>query len=892
MSLDEYYAKHGSRISQESERLFINDFLYPLLRNRIDAIEPQRPFIDSSGKARRIDFAHVRQGVKLALEVNGETYHAEGIIPDTQFDDNLFRQNEILAAGFSLLRFSYNQLQNPRSRPQVMESLRRFLWTHAPDLLGESSVRPTEPQREALQALHFYRSKKGWRKGVVILPTGTGKTFLSAFDAKRHGGRVLFLVHRLDILKQSMDAYARIWPLARLGILTGEAREHVTDCDVLFASKDTIRQPSELKRFGPTTFDYIVVDEVHHGQSPSYRVVLDYFRPRFILGMTATPDRTDRKDILELFDYNKIFDMTVQEAIARGFLVPFTYYGLTDNVDYSQIRHNGQRYRVDDLEKHLIIPARNNQIVNEYIDIGQGDKAIGFCASIRHAERMAEVFCKVGIPAFAITSETANRDELIADFRENKFAVAFTVDLFNEGIDFPNLRVLLFLRPTESKTVFLQQLGRGLRLCSGKDRVRVLDFIGNYKRANQIRKYLSKTSKVEVSDDNGKRRKKVIYEYAPGCAVRFTEEVEEILNRQDEADLEVTKDDLRSAYYALAEELGRKPSQGDLNDKGQFKAGVYVRLFGSWLNFLHEMGEYTEASYHYPQGVHLGHLLAILSTLANNKRTGSRLDDRYIRMRGGLDEGRLGSFQRQTKYKLQAAMELGIIFDDRVLGPAEPYVLDLTPKGKQLYEALEPLWEMIDLSFKASADEVPRWEMTQDAEYFNSQIKKFLASRSKKREVFFETFISMHAVGQMLCFLYQISRKAQIEKKESYEEFFGAPFVKAYCDQEGIPDATAEGAKHRCPFLLNILEACGVVHQTYDRVEVLTFVAAAPVVRAHRREALEEADKRAQMVHEVWPSKGTADFSDDQMSILRELFGEKFLTDKYFVQTCAYVKVS
>lgn len=890
MTREEYYAKYGHRITQDSERLFIDDFLYPLLGPRISAVEPQRPFIDSTGRARRIDFAVYRDDARLALEVNGETYHAEGIIPDAQFDDNLFRQNEILMAGWRLLRYSYNQLKEAQARPVVMESLRTAFRQCAPDLLGENPLTPTPLQQDALDALTFYRDRKAWRKAVVVLPTGTGKTFLAALDAKRHGGRILFLVHRLDILRQSQQAFANVWPTARLGLLTGEAREHVHDCDVLFASKDTLRQPTELERFARTEFAYVIVDEVHHGQSPTYRAVLDYFEPHFILGMTATPDRMDRKDILELFDYNKVFEITLQDAIERGFLVPFTYYGLRDNIDYSRIRYQGHRYRVEDLERLLIIPARNEQILREYLEKGQGDKAIGFCVSIRHAECMAQLFREAGVPAEAITSETPDRERLISDFRANKFPVAFTVDLFNEGVDFPNVRVLLFLRPTESKTVFLQQLGRGLRLCSGKDRVRILDFIGNYKRANQIRKYLSSTSHLEYYMDGPQRKKKVVYSYAPGCEVAFTAEVEEMLTRQDQEDLEVTQDDLIHSYYALAEQLGRKPSQDDLNADGQYKAAVYTRTFGSWLRFLHEINEYTEASYHYPQGVHLGHLLFILRALATGEREHTHIDDKFIRLRGGFDAGRVGTFQRQTKYKLQAAMELGIIVDDRSIRPDEPYTMELSPSGKDLYGVLAPLLERLDLSFEPSTDEVPRWEMRLDPQKFNTEVSAFLAATPDARDTFHRTFFGMHAVGQMLCFLYQVSRKTTLSKREIYEEFFAAPFVKAYCDQEGIEEATAEGARHRCPFLLNVLEASGVIRQTRADVEVLTFVSAAPVVRAHRREAQEEADARAALVRDAWPSNERI-CGSETVSILRELFGPEFLTENYYLKTCQYVRL-
>ncbi len=379
----------------------------------------------------------------------------------------------------------------------------------------------------------------------------------------------------------------------KAGILTGEVRENQVDCDVLFASKDTLRQPVELINFKRNEFSYIVVDEVHHGQASSYSDIFAYFRPRFMLGMTATPDRTDRKDIFELFDYNKVCEVSLQEAIENGYLVSYTYYGLLDNIDYSRIRYQNNHYRVDDLERHLIIPKRNKAILQEYLDKGGGDKAIGFCVSIKHANRMAEFFNQHGISAAAITSETPDRDEKIAAFRRDEIGVVFTVDLFNEGIDFPNVRVLLFLRPTESKTVFIQQLGRGLRLCIGKDRISVLDFIGNYKRANQVRKWLAKSSRETVHVQDGERRKKIEYTYSTGCEVKFQATVEEILDRQDEAELEVTPSDLKEAYFLLAENLRRKPSRPDLDEQGQYKSALYTRIFGSWRNFLEEVGEYT-----------------------------------------------------------------------------------------------------------------------------------------------------------------------------------------------------------------------------------------------------------------------------------------------------------
>jgi superfamily II DNA or RNA helicase len=888
MTLDEYYQLYGSRISQESERLFIDEFLFPLLGSNIQHIEPQQPFLDRSGKCRKIDFAYHGPKTKIALEVNGETYHAEGIIPDAMFDDNLFRQNEILRNGYLLVRYSYSQLQSRQWRDIIQESLRDLFGNAAPELLSKYALKPTPLQEEALQALTFFRDTKGRTKGVVVLPTGTGKTVLSAIDSHRHGGRVLFLVHRLDILKQSIDAYKVVWPDMRVGILTGEVKEDEFECDVLFASKDTLRQPSELQRFKRDWFSYIVVDEVHHGQSPSYQDVLSYFRPGFMLGMTATPDRTDRKDIFELFDYSKIYEIPLHEVIDRGYLVPYTYYGLTDDIDYSTIRYQGLHYNLPDLDRLLIVPERNDAIVREYLEKGNGDKAIGFCVSIKHAERMAQVFTERGITAAAIHSESPNRDTLVQDFRANKFQVAFTVDLFNEGIDFPNVQVLLFLRPTESKTVFLQQLGRGLRLCIGKDRVRILDFIGNYKRANQIRKFLAKGSTTTDVEENGRRKHKILYQYSTGCEVHFDEAVQQILDRQDAEEIGITKEDLKDAYFALAEKLGRKPSRNDLDAEGEHKSAKYVELFRSWVAFLREVGEYTEASYHYPQGTHLGHILSILYFFGSGKRAGSPFDDEYIRLRGGLGEGRLSTYRRQVKYKLQAAMELGIITDDRHYPDGADYPLELTPLGRELYEALMPLFKTVNLDFSRGEDGIPTTRMD-DEDAMNGAIKDLLNKDAKARGVFFRVFLQMHAVQQMLAFLYHIEQRTNIPRSVIYEQFFQAPFVKQYCDQEGIEETTLEASRRRCPFLLNILESCGITNSERSEVIVRTLALSPFLVKPYQREEDEKAVARLKALQAAWPDKPDS-LAGEDLSILRELFGLKFLTKAYHLSTLAIIE--
>jgi superfamily II DNA or RNA helicase len=873
VSVEEYMETYKSRITQESEVLFVRDFLFSILgTKKMKYVVPQYPFLDSSGRSRRIDFGVLYNSKKLALEVNGESYHAEGIIPGEQFDDNLNRQNEILSAGWFLLRFSYNQLKDPRWRQKVSHDLFSLLRRHIPEILSEETIKPNYLQEQVLGALDCYR-KNGHKKGVVILPTGTGKTYLSAFDTLNAQGRILFIVHKLDILSQSRESYEKIYTTAKLGLLTGDAREHVNDSKVLFASKDTLRNC--FTDFKPNEFDYIVIDEVHHGQAPTYQSILSYFKPNiFMLGLTATPDRTDRKDIFQLFDYNKVFEYTLNDAIDNGFLVPYTYYGLTDNIDYSNIRYNGSKYKIEDLDRALIIPERNERIFDEYITKGCGNKALGFCCSIKHANEMAELFKSKGIPAVAITSETPDRDKVIKDFRQSVYTVAFTVDLFNEGIDFPDLRVLLFLRPTESKTIFTQQLGRGLRLCGGKGNVVVIDFIGNYKKANLIRRILSQGKYTEKKNAQG-RVEKIEYQYSPKCKVYFDAEVEQILDNQDKADRVITREDLIAAYWDLTEKLKRRPSIEDVNNEGEFKVARYVAEFGTWVKFLKEIGELTESSYHFPQGTHLGHLMYILKVVGDNSIENSRIAPEYVRFeKTENDKEPITIFQRQTKYKLQAAMELGLLVDFRSDASAGVKII-LTPDGMNLYNVLRPLLNEIDMTFKEGGKAGISWAMKNEGT-INETLGSFLNENPAAKALMSGLFLKTDAISLLLRYLYGVARSSQLSKNKVYTEFFACPFVTRYCEIKGIEVPTEEGARHRIPFLFNILETFGIIEQSRSGITVKYFFPTYDLIKFEEREDQSVVEQRITDL-----MKGT--LSNDDMFMLRENFGAEFGSKDYFL---------
>lgn len=824
---DEYLSAYENEIIPESEKIFVRDFLFPILgKENMSFVIPQYPFIDSEGHCRRIDFALVKGEIKIAFEVNGETYHEEGIIPKDQFDDNLFRQNEILFHNWVLRRYSYNQLLAQEWRERVFAEIKLTLKKYGPVFLPETRIEPNALQKEVLPQLKSKRDL-GWKKGLCIMPVGTGKTYTAALDSydyllENEGfGKTLFIVHKLGILQQSYNAFHDVWKGSKFGLLTGTEKTNVKSCDILFASKDSLCVDETLHSFDPDYFDYIIVDEVHHGEAPTYRKIIDYFTPQFLLGMTATPDRTDRKDILALFDYKKVCEYDLNDAISKGFLVAYEYHGLTDNIDYSKIRHNGKKYNVTDLERALIIAKRNQAIFDAYMKYCNGNKAIGFCVSIRHAKAMADFFNEKGINSVAITSspeEDSTAADLIEKFKNNEFAVAFTVDMFNEGIDVPNVQALLFLRPTESKTIFVQQLGRGLRLNSNKDKVVVLDFISNYKRANQVRQYLATKSK-EKTNDTTKAFEKVIYEYNPKCKVEFDDEVQQILDLQDNENHDVNEDDLVANYFDVKTELNRKPNPNDLADHGKYRIGKYVKVFGSWVQFLKTIGEITEDGYHYPQGLHFGHLCYILEIINSKQVNDSNIAPKYVRLRGDLDKGNdLSTFQRQTKYKIQGLMGMKLLVDDRK--SLEPLnALELSENGCKLYNLLKPVIKKMNFAFKTK-DKGYSWDMEEEPEKFVKMIKSFLFANKDKLTNYIEIMLEFDAVRQAINFIYKDARAETITKKIFYENLFETQEVINYCEYNGIGIPSLEGRNHRAPFIVSILETMGIVSCTRSEIHV------------------------------------------------------------------------
>ncbi len=352
---------------------------------------------------------------------------------------------------------------------------------------SRGEILPNSMQGEILERLKKMR-EGGIGRALAIAATGTGKTYLSAFDVANFSPkRLLFLAHREELLRGAMATYERFFPREEMGYLTGNEKSY--DSRYIFATVQTLSKKESLERYSREHFDYIVVDEFHHSAAESYMRVIDHFKPEFLLGLTATPERMDGKDILEICDYNVAGEIRLKEALSRELLVPFHYFGIADDTtDYSEIPEKNGHLVERGLSEKLSINTRVEFIlskIDEYLYDGKNMCALGFCVDKDHARYMREEFRSRGVKSEVILADTPlkERSRILEDLKENRIEIIFTVDIFNEGIDIPQLNLLLFLRPTESSTIFIQQLGRGLRKHDNKSYVTILDFIGNYSKS-------------------------------------------------------------------------------------------------------------------------------------------------------------------------------------------------------------------------------------------------------------------------------------------------------------------------------------------------------------------------------------------------------------------------
>ena len=352
-------------------------------------------------------------------------------------------------------------------------------------------VEPWQHQREILEKLSVERERHHRFKNLVVAATGTGKTIVAALDFKRlrasmSDPRLLFVAHRQEILKQSLGAFRQVLRDGSFGELYVDGHRP-DEWRYVFASIQSLAQV-DFDRLDPASFDVVIVDEFHHAAAPTYRKVLERLKPKVLLGLTATPERTDATDILHYFDGHIAAELRLWDALERGLLCPFQYFGLHDNADLSQVTWSRKGYDVAELENLYTADDARVRLVLAQLEAKHRDarsmRALGFCVSIAHAEFMARKFTETGLASQAVSAETDSdtRRQALIDLRAGRLRTLFAVDLFNEGVDLPEVDTLLFLRPTESALVFMQQLGRGLRRSETKDCVTVLDFISQAHR--------------------------------------------------------------------------------------------------------------------------------------------------------------------------------------------------------------------------------------------------------------------------------------------------------------------------------------------------------------------------------------------------------------------------
>lgn len=441
----------------------------------------QHPFVDIYGTHRTIDFAVMTDEGRVAFEIDGETWHNPTKVSQEKYVDDLLKQNSMVFEGWKIFRWTDTQVQKTPER--VKDELITFLG-YSPALTYFDGDTPAqkgtvfelrEHQEEALASLAKMR-EEGKTIALVQGATGSGKSAIGVLDAKQIGKRVLFLAHTKELVEQGAKNFESLWE----GVSVGRFYEdfHDTDTFIVCGSVQSIIRNFEL--FNPDDFDYLIIDECHHASAKSYKKILTYFRPKFTLGLTATPERADGEDLLEIFE-NVAHKLDIKEAVEMGVLCPVRCVRVKTNINMSDVRINGFKYNSLDLEETIMIPDRNNLIVDTYIEFVKDKSTVIFCTSVNHANTIAQMLRERGVKAQAVSGSTKAplRKQILKDYAEKEIQVLCACDLLNEGWDSPITEVLFMARPTMSKTIYMQQLGRGMRIHEDKEFLMVFDFVDN-----------------------------------------------------------------------------------------------------------------------------------------------------------------------------------------------------------------------------------------------------------------------------------------------------------------------------------------------------------------------------------------------------------------------------
>ena len=435
---------------------------------------------DIYGGSRYIDFAILTDKEKIAIEVDGEGVHEPGKVSHEKYYDDLLKQNSMIYDNWKVYRWTDGQFKRfpEKVKDEMYTFLGESLEEGKEDYLFKQTGKAIELrdyQEEALKNLEDMRAN-GDSIALLYHATGTGKTVTAVEDAKSVGKRTLFIAHTKELITQAKEKFDLLWKDIDTGLFMGDIKEK--EAFVVCSSIQSISE--NLEQFNKDDFKYLIIDEAHHATANSYGKVLDYFEPEFTLGVTATPDRNDGENILNIFK-NVAHKMDLETSIKNRHAAEIRCIRIKTDVDISDVRINGIKYDSKDLESKLFVPERNKVIVDTYLNYVKDKRTVVFCASVNNAEEIAKLFKANGIEAEAVSGSLKNskRSKILKDYEEGKIKVLCACDLLNEGWDSPKTEVLFMARPTMSKVIYMQQLGRGTRISEGKEYVLVFDFVDN-----------------------------------------------------------------------------------------------------------------------------------------------------------------------------------------------------------------------------------------------------------------------------------------------------------------------------------------------------------------------------------------------------------------------------
>ncbi|AIM16968.1 putative Type IV methyl-dependent restriction enzyme BstXORFCP [Bacillus sp. X1(2014)] len=519
--------------------------------------------------------------VKLTSHENGEiVYHFKN-----QFEEVWNEAHPLNEEWIESYEKRYTPLVHRKALDQVVELPSQYNINSIEEAL---KIKPNKMQEAALQGIQAIRDA-GAKKGLVISATGTGKTYLSAFDVRRfRPKRMLFIVHREQILQKAKEDYKKVLGgiESDFGILSGTSKQ--TNAKYLFATIQSISKEETLAQFDSKEFDYILIDEVHKAGAQSYQKVIDYFNPDFLMGMTATPERTDDYNIFELFDYNIAYEIRLQEALEEDMLCPFHYFGVTD------LEYNGELIDETAVLSKLVTEERVNHILEKihyYGFSGEKVKGLMFCSWKEEAKKLANAFNEKGLRTVALVGDHSQeeRDRRVKQLEEGLLDYIITVDIFNEGIDIPSVNQVVMLRQTQSSIIFIQQLGRGLRKHPTKEFVTIIDFIGNYKN-----NYLIPIALSGDKSHNKDKLRRCIKDtsYIKGVSTINFEEIakKQIFKAINNSNLTALKV-LKEAFVELKNRIGRIPYLYDFVVNHSIDPEVIITKHTNYYQFLLKLKE-------------------------------------------------------------------------------------------------------------------------------------------------------------------------------------------------------------------------------------------------------------------------------------------------------------